>query len=138
MGRWRFEGRQLGVYIDNFNRWMNNATANNPSYEFYPPKNINGESIVLKFQIILTRTTRFQRPQDSQPIPGLDAERQPVPDCYGTPRRQSLRRSKPKGTVVSSDRHSYPRLYDRKAMIFNWKTNTETPLPGIPNGVRIS
>lgn len=23
------------------------------------------------------------------------------------------------------------------AMIFNWKTNTETRLPGIPNGVRI-
>ncbi|KAJ7035437.1 hypothetical protein C8F04DRAFT_1258985 [Mycena alexandri] len=27
---------------------------------------------------------------------------------------------------------------NQKAMIFNWKTNTETPLPGIPNGVRVS
>jgi hypothetical protein len=31
---------------------MNNATANNPSYEFYPPKNINGESNGLEFQAL--------------------------------------------------------------------------------------
>jgi hypothetical protein len=24
-----------------------------------------------------------------------------------------------------------------QVMIFNWKTNTETRLPGIPNGVRV-
>ena len=25
-----------------------------------------------------------------------------------------------------------------QAMIFNWKTNVETRLPGIPNGVRVT
>ena len=26
---------------------------------------------------------------------------------------------------------------NQAAILFNWRTNTETPLPGIPNGVRV-
>ncbi|KAF8137769.1 glyoxal oxidase N-terminus-domain-containing protein [Mycena galopus ATCC 62051] len=77
--------------------WMNNATANNPSYEFYPPKNINGNPFLA--------TT-------------LNANLFPIVMQL------------PDGTLFVAA--------NQRAMIFNWQTNTETQLPGIPNGVRVS
>ncbi|KAJ7267800.1 glyoxal oxidase N-terminus-domain-containing protein [Mycena rebaudengoi] len=84
--------------------WMNNATANNPSYEFYPPKNINGFN-GLKIPSPFLAST-------------LNANLFPIV------------MELPNGNLFVAA--------NQKAMIFNWKTNTETPLPGIPNGVRIS
>ncbi|KAJ7212462.1 glyoxal oxidase N-terminus-domain-containing protein [Mycena haematopus] len=86
------------------NRWMNNATANNPSYEFYPPKNINGFN-GLKIPSPFLAST-------------LNANLFPIVMQL------------PDGDLFVAA--------NQKAMIFSWKRNTETPLPGIPNGVRIS
>ncbi|KAJ6622429.1 glyoxal oxidase N-terminus-domain-containing protein [Mycena sp. CBHHK59/15] len=86
------------------NGWMNNATANNPSYEFYPPKNINGFK-GLKIPSPFLAST-------------LNANLFPIV------------MELPDGNLFVAA--------NQEAMIFNWKTNTETPLPGIPNGVRVS
>ncbi|KAF8155223.1 glyoxal oxidase N-terminus-domain-containing protein [Mycena galopus ATCC 62051] len=86
------------------NGWMNNATANNPSYEFYPPKNINGFN-GLKIPSPFLATT-------------LNANLFPIV------------MELPDGTLFVAA--------NQRAMIFNWRTNTETQLPGIPNGVRVS
>ncbi|KAJ7239563.1 glyoxal oxidase N-terminus-domain-containing protein [Mycena haematopus] len=84
--------------------FINAAGMNNPSYEFYPPKNINGFNglkIPSQFMINTLNGNHF---------PNLVV----LPD----------------GTLFVSA--------NQAAMIFNWRTNTETALPGIPNGVRIS
>ncbi|KAJ7318574.1 glyoxal oxidase N-terminus-domain-containing protein [Mycena albidolilacea] len=86
------------------NGWMNNATANNPSYEFYPPKNINGFN-GLKIPSPFLATT-------------LNANLFPIVIEL------------PDGTLFVAA--------NQRAMIFNWRTNTETQLPNIPNGVRVS
>ncbi|KAJ7445246.1 glyoxal oxidase N-terminus-domain-containing protein [Mycena latifolia] len=77
---------------------------NNPSYEFYPPKNINGFNGLKIPSKFLTDTLNGNH------FPNLVY----LPD----------------GTLFVSA--------NQAAMILNWKTNTETRLPGIPNGVRIS
>ncbi|KAJ6471925.1 glyoxal oxidase N-terminus-domain-containing protein [Mycena sanguinolenta] len=84
--------------------FINGAGMNNPSYEFYPPKNINGFNglkIPSQFMVDTLNGNHF---------PNLVV----LPD----------------GTLFVSA--------NQAAMIFNWRTNTETRLPGIPNGVRIS
>ncbi|KAJ7760040.1 glyoxal oxidase N-terminus-domain-containing protein [Mycena metata] len=78
--------------------------ANNPSYEFFPPKNINGFNGLKIPSQFLTDTLNGNQ------FPNLVT----LPD----------------GTLFVSA--------NQAAMILNWKTNTETRLPGIPNGVRIS
>ncbi|KAJ7857133.1 glyoxal oxidase N-terminus-domain-containing protein [Mycena olivaceomarginata] len=84
----------------------NNHTVgiNNPSYEFYPPKNINGFNGLKIPSKFLTDTLNGNH------FPNLVT----LPD----------------GTLFVSA--------NTAAMILNWKTNIETRLPGIPNGVRIS
>ncbi|KAF9567095.1 copper radical oxidase [Agrocybe pediades] len=84
--------------------FINGASVNNPSYEFYPPKNINGFNGVKIPSKFLTDT--------------LNSNHFPILIYL------------PDGTIFVAA--------NQQAMIFNWKTNTETRLPGIPNGVRIS
>ncbi|KAJ7840231.1 glyoxal oxidase N-terminus-domain-containing protein [Mycena leptocephala] len=84
--------------------FINSAGMNNPSYEFYPPKNINGFNGLKIPSTFLTDTLNGNH------FPNLVT----LPD----------------GTLFVSA--------NQAAMILNWKTNTETRLPGIPNGVRIS
>ncbi|KAJ7310945.1 glyoxal oxidase N-terminus-domain-containing protein [Mycena albidolilacea] len=84
--------------------FINSAGINNPSYEFYPPKNINGFNGLKIPSKFLTDTLNGNH------FPNLVT----LPD----------------GTLFVSA--------NTGAMILNWKTNTETRLPGIPNGVRIS
>ncbi|KAJ7800808.1 glyoxal oxidase N-terminus-domain-containing protein [Mycena olivaceomarginata] len=86
------------------NVFMNNATVSNPSYEFYPPKNINGFN-GLKIPSPFLAST-------------LNANLFPFVMQL------------PDGNLFVAA--------NQRAMILNWKTNTETPLPGIPNGVRFS
>ncbi|KAJ7880842.1 glyoxal oxidase N-terminus-domain-containing protein [Mycena leptocephala] len=83
---------------------LNSATVGNPSYEFYPPKNINGFN-GLKIPSPFLAST-------------LNANLFPFV------------MELPDGNLFVAA--------NQKAMILNWKTNTETPLPGIPNGVRFS
>ncbi|KAJ6530848.1 glyoxal oxidase N-terminus-domain-containing protein [Mycena vulgaris] len=63
---------------------------------------------------------RIQQVEDSEQVPDGHFERQPFPNLV----------TLPDGTLFVSA--------NTGAMILNWKTNTETRLPGIPNGVRIS
>ncbi|KAJ7753128.1 glyoxal oxidase N-terminus-domain-containing protein [Mycena maculata] len=91
--------------------FINSAGVNNPSYEFFPPKNINGfDGLQIPSQF-LTATLNGNQ------FPNLVT----LPD----------------GTLGLGDRLIYVSANTR-AMILNWQTNTETPLPSIPNGVRIS
>ncbi|KAJ7353107.1 glyoxal oxidase N-terminus-domain-containing protein [Mycena albidolilacea] len=83
---------------------MNNATIGNPSYEFYPPKNING----------------FNGLKIPSPFLASTLNANLFPFIMQLPDGNLF--------VAANER----------AMILNWKTNTETPLPGIPNGVRFS
>ncbi|KAJ6580692.1 glyoxal oxidase N-terminus-domain-containing protein [Mycena capillaripes] len=84
--------------------FINAAGMNNPSYEFFPPKNINGFNGLKIPSKFLTDTLNGNH------FPNLVT----LPD----------------GTLFVSA--------NTGAMILNWKTNIETRLPGIPNGVRIS
>ncbi|KAJ7607945.1 glyoxal oxidase N-terminus-domain-containing protein [Roridomyces roridus] len=84
--------------------FINSPEVNNPSYEFFPPKNINGFN-------------------------GLQIPSQFLVDTLNGnhfPNMVLL----PNGKIFVSA--------NQQAMIFDWQTNTETRLPGIPNGVRIS
>ncbi|KAJ6564595.1 glyoxal oxidase N-terminus-domain-containing protein [Mycena capillaripes] len=98
-----FTQSSLANFLD-YNRWMNNATANNPSYEFYPPKNING----------------FNGMKIPSPFLASNLNANLFPIVMQLP----------DGTLFAAA--------NQRAMIFNWKENIETELPGIPNGVRIS
>ncbi|KAJ7307786.1 glyoxal oxidase N-terminus-domain-containing protein [Mycena albidolilacea] len=86
------------------NNYINNATINNPTYEFYPPKNIHGFN-------------------------GLQIPSQFLNDTINGNHFPNLVYL-PDGRVFISA--------NTQVMIFDWKKNTETRLPGIPNGVRIS
>ncbi|KAF9251455.1 hypothetical protein L218DRAFT_1065016 [Marasmius fiardii PR-910] len=84
--------------------FINGVGINNPSYEFFPPKNIhgfNGLQIPSQFMVDTLNSNHF-------------ANLALLPD----------------GNIFVSA--------NQAAMLFNWKTNTGTRLPGIPNGVRIS
>uniref|UniRef100_A0A0W0F0Z7 Copper radical oxidase n=1 Tax=Moniliophthora roreri TaxID=221103 RepID=A0A0W0F0Z7_MONRR len=84
--------------------FINGAGINNPSYEFYPPKNINGfNGLKIPSQFMVDTLNGNHFPILVQ-----------LPD----------------GNIFIAA--------NQAAMIFNWRTNTETRLPGIPNGVRIS
>ncbi|KAF8509439.1 glyoxal oxidase N-terminus-domain-containing protein [Gautieria morchelliformis] len=84
--------------------FINSPSITNPTYEFFPPKNINGHN---GLQI----TSKFL--QDT-----LNANHFPI------------MLELPDGTLFV--------VANTQAMIFNWRTNTETRLPGIPNGVRVN
>ncbi|KAF9028798.1 copper radical oxidase [Hymenopellis radicata] len=92
-----FGGSVIGGYI-------NSASVNNPTYEFFPSKNINGFNGV---QI----PSKFLRDT-------LNGNQFPIMVYL------------PDGTIFVAA--------NQNAMILNWKTNTETRLPDIPNGVRIT
>ncbi|KAJ7193750.1 glyoxal oxidase N-terminus-domain-containing protein [Mycena pura] len=86
------------------NRFINNATINNPTYEFYPPKNING----------------FNGVQIPSPFLATTLNANLFPFVMQLPN----------GNLFVAA--------NLRAMILDWKTNTETQLPDIPNGVRFS
>ncbi|KAJ7607955.1 glyoxal oxidase N-terminus-domain-containing protein [Roridomyces roridus] len=92
----------FGGYVNG--GFINNAGMNNPSYEFFPPKNING------FNGLKIPSQFLKDTLNGNHFPNLVL----LPD----------------GTLFVSA--------NQQAMILNWQTNTETRLPGIPNGVRIS
>ncbi|KAF4581352.1 putative PKS/NRPS-like protein biosynthetic cluster [Pleurotus pulmonarius] len=84
--------------------FINNASVNNPTFEFFPPKNIhgfNGLEIPSKFLEDTLIANQFP-------------------------------------TVMSLPDGNLFVVANQQAMLFNWKTNRETRLPNLPNGVRIS
>ncbi|KAG7446827.1 uncharacterized protein BT62DRAFT_967591 [Guyanagaster necrorhizus] len=84
--------------------YINSNSINNPTYEFFPPKNINGyNGVQIPSQFLLNT---------------LNGNHFPIMIYL------------PDGTIFVAA--------NQDAMIFNWQTNTETALPGIPNGVRIT
>ncbi|KAJ8518572.1 hypothetical protein ONZ45_g4373 [Pleurotus djamor] len=86
------------------NGFINNATVNNPTFEFFPPKNINGfNGLQIPSQFLRDTLIANQFP-----------------------------------TVMSLPNGKLFVVANQQAMLFDWKTNVETPLPRIPNGVRIS
>ncbi|KAF9031222.1 copper radical oxidase [Hymenopellis radicata] len=92
-----FGGSMIGGFI-------NNASIINPTYEFFPSKNINGfNGVQIPSQFL----------HDS-----LNANHFPILVYL------------PDGTIFVAA--------NQNAMILDWKTNTETRLPDIPNGVRIT
>ena len=101
--------------------FMNAASLNNPSYEYYPPKNINGtSSIHIQYSLMLIWWVGFNgtRIPSQFLVDTLNGNHYPI--------MVYLR----DGTIFVAA--------NTAAMIFDWKTNTETRLPGIPNGVRIT
>ncbi|KAJ8517396.1 hypothetical protein ONZ45_g5405 [Pleurotus djamor] len=101
----RLEDGSMMIYGGSVNGgFQNNAGMNNPTYEFYPPKNTNGFN-------------------------GLQIPSQFLRDTLNGNHFPNLHYL-PDGRIFISA--------NQQAMIFNWKTNTETRLPNIPNGVRIS
>ncbi|KAJ7802255.1 hypothetical protein B0H14DRAFT_3092261 [Mycena olivaceomarginata] len=95
------------------NNYINNATINNLTYEFYPPKNIHG------FNGLQIPSQFLNDTINGNHFPNLVYPRFQSPCVY-----------LPDGRVFISA--------NTQVMIFDWKTNTETRLPGIPNGVHIS
>ncbi|KAL4260899.1 Glyoxal oxidase [Pleurotus pulmonarius] len=87
-----------------YNAFINNVTINNPTFEFFPPKNIHG------FNGLQIPTKFMEETVNGNHFPNVHT----LPD----------------GRLFVSA--------NRQAMIYDWKTNTEIRLPGIPNGVRIS
>ncbi|KAF8578125.1 copper radical oxidase [Ramaria rubella] len=90
------------------NVFINNATIDNPTYEFFPPKNINGfnglqipSQVFFKFLVDTLNSNQF-------------------PIMF----------SLPNGNLFVAA--------NTQAMVFDWRKNMETRLPGIPNGVRVS
>ncbi|KAF8996332.1 copper radical oxidase [Cyathus striatus] len=84
--------------------FINSIWGNNPSYEFYPPKNINGyngERIPSQFLVDTLNGNHFP-----------------------------IMIQLPDGNIFVAA--------NQAAMLFNWRDNTETRLPGIPNGVRVT
>ncbi|KAF8907539.1 glyoxal oxidase N-terminus-domain-containing protein [Mucidula mucida] len=84
--------------------YINSAGINNPTYEYFPSKNINGFNGVRIPSQFLRDT--------------LNGNHFPIMAYL------------PDGRIFVAA--------NRAAMILDWKTNTETRLPGIPNGVRIT
>jgi hypothetical protein len=84
--------------------WMNNKTTNNPTIEYFPPKNINGYNGTPVLSSFLAKT--------------LNSNLFPIAFTL------------PDGTVFIAANND--------AMIYDWRTNTETLLPKIPNGVRVT
>lgn len=83
--------------------WINNATVNNPTIEYYPPKSIAGSNIPIHLPF-LERT--------------LNANLFVIAFVL------------PNGRVFMAA--------NRDAIIYDWTSNRETPLPQIPNGVRVT
>jgi hypothetical protein len=116
-------GFMLAKYLSAFLRWLrftNAAEVNNPTYEFVPPKNINGES---------THKSNIGSTDGFAGFNGLQIPSQFLVDTLNGNQFPNLHLL-PDGNIFVSA--------NQQAMILNWKTNTETRLPNIPNGVRIS
>ncbi|KAK0445196.1 glyoxal oxidase N-terminus-domain-containing protein [Armillaria borealis] len=95
--------------------YINSNSINNPTYEFFPPKNINGKPSIVELTSL--RHNGVQIP--SQFLRNtLNGNHFPIMIYL------------PDGTIFVAA--------NQDAMIFNWQANTETALPGIPNGVRVT
>ncbi|GJJ12922.1 hypothetical protein Clacol_007169 [Clathrus columnatus] len=92
-----FGGSRSGGFI-------NTAAITNPTYEFYPPKNING------FNGLQITSPFLQDTLNGNHFPIMMV----LPDST---------------LFIAANTQS---------MIFNWRTNVETRLPDIPNGVRVT
>jgi hypothetical protein len=110
-----FRGSVAGGFI-------NAANINNPTYEYYPPKNINGDALSSSYSFAYRLILLFTG------FNGLQIPSQFFRDTLNGNHFPNLVLL-PDGTVFVSA--------NQQAMIFNWETNTETRLPNIPNGVRI-
>ncbi|ORY90614.1 copper radical oxidase [Leucosporidium creatinivorum] len=99
---------------------FNNAeSTDNPTFEFFPPKN-NGLQFYSKFlhaRRIARRTASLTDTDDTHPQ-ALNSNLFPIAYLL------------PDGNVFVAA--------NRIAMIYNWKTNTERRVPGIPNGVTVT
>ncbi|KAF8595715.1 DUF1929-domain-containing protein [Ceratobasidium sp. AG-I] len=84
--------------------WTNFDPLNNPTYEFYPPKNINGYNGMR----ILSPFLEDSLPHNMFPHLAL------LPNS---------------NVFVAAN---------NMAMLLNWETNTETRLPNLPNGQRVT
>ncbi|KAF5360001.1 hypothetical protein D9758_007636 [Tetrapyrgos nigripes] len=105
-----------------FNDWINNATINNPTYEFYPPKNIHG-----------MYHSQLQGLPEYRPLPaGHNGTQIPMKFMKDTLRSNLFPYSAvlPDGKIFITG--------NNQTTIFDWKKNKETRLPPLPNGVRIS
>ncbi|KAG8713416.1 hypothetical protein FRC08_013278 [Ceratobasidium sp. 394] len=83
--------------------WTNSPAINNPTYEFYPPKNINGYNglqIPMKFLVDSLPHNMFPH------------------------------------VLTMPDSDNIFMAANNMVMLFNWRTNTETRLPNLPNGQR--
>ncbi|KAJ7173130.1 glyoxal oxidase N-terminus-domain-containing protein [Mycena crocata] len=86
-----------------YSGWTNSEVSNNPTYEFYPAKNINGYNGLPVFSNFFNNTL----PHNT------------FPHVYALPDERLF--------VAANN----------QAMLLDWRTNTETPLPNFPNGQRV-
>ncbi|KAJ7792251.1 glyoxal oxidase N-terminus-domain-containing protein [Mycena olivaceomarginata] len=101
-----------------YSGWTNSEVMNNPTYEFYPAKNINGYNG-------LPVPSKFFN--DTLPHNTCGLHSSPV--NYLVADRYLYISSLPSGKlfVAAND----------QAMLLDWQTNTETRLPNFPNGQRV-
>jgi len=73
-------------------RFINDASVNNPSYEFYPPKNIHGASLANVLRLfILILEQRLQWPPNSKQVPRRHPKLKPFPELGISSRWQHFR-----------------------------------------------
>ncbi|KAJ7905128.1 glyoxal oxidase N-terminus-domain-containing protein [Mycena leptocephala] len=90
-----------------YSGWTNSEEVNNPTYEFYPAKNING--------------------YNGLPVPSQFFVDTLPHNTVGI--ADQLRSSLPSGKLFVAA--------NNQAMLLDWQTNTETRLPNFPNGQRV-
>ncbi|KAF7342070.1 putative fungistatic metabolite [Mycena venus] len=103
-----------------YSGWTNSEEMNNPTYEFYPVKNINGQNGLPIPSKFFNDTLPHNTVRHSFPIspPSLT----PHPS---SPHVYSL----PSGKLFVAA--------NNQAMLLDWQSNIETRLPNFPNGQRV-
>ncbi|KAG8791038.1 hypothetical protein FRC12_010289 [Ceratobasidium sp. 428] len=102
--------------------WTNFPELNNPTCEFYPPKNMNGyNGMPIPIQFL-----QYTLPHNMFPHMAL----LPNNDVFVAANNKS---SKCCQFLPSVDDD-----IDIELVMYNWQTNTENPLPDLPNGQRIT
>ncbi|KAJ7481720.1 glyoxal oxidase N-terminus-domain-containing protein [Mycena latifolia] len=91
-----------------YSGWTNSDASNNPTYEFYPAKNING--------------------YNGLPVPSQFFNDTLPHNTVGIRFRISCSSLPDERLFVAAN---------NQAMLLNWHTNTETRLPNFPNGQRV-
>ncbi|KAE9407813.1 hypothetical protein BT96DRAFT_1037614 [Gymnopus androsaceus JB14] len=98
-------------------------SVNNPSYEFFPPKNINGKP---PLPFILASSDKLSH----LGFNGLQIPLQFLNDTLNANLFPIVKQLPDDTLFIAAN---------QQAMIFDWKTNTEVlRLPDIPNGVRVT